>query len=55
MKHLGEKIVDSAKQVAKGLEGKPEETEAQLLHRVLFKNKPLAESVTKAAANNTLK
>ncbi|CAH1404122.1 unnamed protein product [Nezara viridula] len=54
-KNLGEKIVDSAKEVAKGLEGKPEETEAQLLHRVLFKNKPLAESVTKAAANDTLK
>lgn len=54
-KNLGEKIVDSAKEVAKSLEGKHEETEAQLLHRVLFKNKPLAESVTKAVANDTLK
>ncbi|XP_014281079.1 small ribosomal subunit protein mS31 [Halyomorpha halys] len=54
-KNLGEKIVDSAKEIAKGLDGKPEETEAQLLHRVLYKNKPLAESVAKAAANDTLK
>lgn len=40
----------SAEKVAEGLPGKPKETEAQLLQKLLFKDKSLTNDILKAAA-----
>lgn len=49
-KTLGKRIVESAEEVAKSLPGKKEETEAQLLHKLLYKDEPLTETIMKAVS-----
>ncbi|BES87850.1 ribosomal protein, S31 [Nesidiocoris tenuis] len=52
--NLGEKIVFAAKEVARNLDGQPEKSEAELLHKVVGTDVKLQKSIFKASSSATL-